>query len=132
MIIMLSFIYRIRNLKDARNCQVAGAAKPFQPPDELLEKLGAAVENNNDGFFKVLRIVKGGQVYYSKEYTRVVKRNSYTVLLTGELYASVLYYLWGRNCGKVFAVYHVIAVDAIKPFILKNAGYHIIRVQEER
>ena len=65
----------MKNLKEAKNCQIAGGAKKLtgvQP--ELMEKICREVEG--EAVAKVLRIVKNGQVFYSKEYTRMVKRNA--------------------------------------------------------
>ena len=65
----------MKNLKEAKNCQIAGGAKKVTGiPPELMEKI--CKEIKGEAITKVLRVVKNGQVFYSKEYTRMAKRNA--------------------------------------------------------
>lgn len=80
----VSFNGSITTLKEALDCQVAGAAKQFIPPVEFKDQLSAVLNVTdicNGELWKVLRILRKGKIYHSEEYTRVKKRNSYTVLL---------------------------------------------------
>ena len=51
------------------------------------------MEVNGANKVQVQQIVKNGQVFYSKEYTRMVERNGYVVL-----------YMWQGWRGQVFCV----------------------------
>ena len=63
----------------AENCFIAGGAKKLVGlPQELMEKIDMEVNVGNK--VKEQQIVKNGQVFYSKEYTRMVKWNGYVVL----------------------------------------------------
>ena len=63
----------------AENCLIAGGAKKLVGlAQELMEKIDMEVNVGNK--VKVQQTVKNGQVFYSKEYTRMVKWNSYVVL----------------------------------------------------
>ena len=70
----------MKNLKEAKNCQIAGGAKKRTGiAPELMEKIFKEVKGK--ALARVLHVVKKGQVFYSKEYTRMVKRNAHVVLL---------------------------------------------------
>ena len=62
---------------------------------ELMEKMCREVEGEAIG--KVLRIVKNRQVFYSKEYTRMVKRNAYAVLLLSGQVREIQFFVWDRH-----------------------------------
>ena len=63
----------------AENCLIAGGAKKLVGlPQEFMEKIDMEVNGGNK--VKEQQIVKNGQVFHSKEYTRMVKRNGYVVL----------------------------------------------------
>lgn len=87
---------------------------------------------NNTGLFKVLRVWKNGQIFYSQEYTRVKKRNSYTVLLAGGAFAKVQYFLWYKPTGEVMAVYYEVPINNASPFFLNDVGWHLVRIEKER
>ena len=128
-------LYSISTLKEATGCQVAGAAKPYILSAELQPMVSFALKNpsiNNAGLFKVLRIWKNGQVFYSQEYTRVKKRNSYTVLLAGGAFAKVQYFLWYKPTGEVMAVCYEVPINNDKPFFLDDVGWHLVRINKER
>ena len=127
--------YRISNSKEAAGCQVAGAAKPYILSAELQPMVSFALNNpsiNSTGLFKVLRIWKNGRVFYSQEYTRVKKRNGYTVLLAGGAFAKVQYFLWYKHTGEVMAVYHEVPIDNDKPFFLNDVGWNLVCIKKER
>ena len=64
--------FRVKNLKTAQGCQIAGGAKKLDGlSQDLFEKIN--IETTSQTKMKVLRIVKNGHVYFSKEYTRMVK-----------------------------------------------------------
>ena len=112
----------MKNLKEAKNCQIAGGAKKLtgvQP--ELMEKICREVEG--EAIAKVLRIVKNGQVFYSKEYTRMVKRNAHVVLLVSGQVGEIQLFVWDRQTGITLAVFREIQPDLEKPFFFSKAGH---------
>lgn len=114
---------------------MAGAAKQFIPPMEFKDQLSAVLNVTdicNGELWKVSRILRKGQIYHSEEYTRVKKRNSYTVLLLRGTFASIKYFLWHKPSGNVLAVYKEVPVDQQRPFLLDTVGSHLIRVKKER
>lgn len=132
---MVYIPYSVSTLKEATGCHVAGAAKPYVLSADLQPLVSFALKNlsiNNTGLFKVLRIWKNGQVFYSQEYTRVKKRNSHTVLLSGGTFAKVQYFLWYKPTGEVMAVYYEVPINNDKPFFLNDVGWHLVRINKER
>jgi len=121
----------VKNLKEAKNCQIAGGAKKLtgvQP--ELMEKICREVKG--EAIAKVLRIVKNGQVFYSKEYTRMVKRNAHVVLLVSGQVGEIQFFVWDRQTGITLAVFREIQPDLEKPFFFSKAGHHMLRMKQDR
>ena len=77
---------------------------------------------NNAGLFKVLRVWKNGQIFYS----------SYTVLLAEGAFAKVQYFLWYKPTGEVMAVYYEVPINNASPFFLNDVGWHLVRIEKER
>ena len=48
------------------------------------------------------RLQKNGQIFFCKEYTKVKKRNSYTVIYLSGKYGQILYFTW--HSGKAAAI----------------------------
>ena len=122
----------MKNLKEAKNCQIAGGAKKLtgvQP--ELMEKICREVEGEAN-LAKVLRIVKNGQVFYSKEYTRMVKRNAHVVLLVSGQVGEIQFFVWDRQTGITLAVFREIQPDLEKPFFFSKAGHHMLRMKQDK
>ena len=93
----------MKNLKDAKDCQVAGGAKkltglPVHLVNEVLCKCGP--DN-----FKVFRIVRNGQVFFSREYTRMIKRNASVVLLSNGIVGDINFFIWNKVSGRILVVY---------------------------
>lgn len=130
MIMLLFFFYSLKNLKDAKDCQIAGGAKklsglPAGLMDEVLRKCG----HNS---MKVSRIVRKGHVYFSKAYTRMVKRNACVVLFTNGMVGEVNFFIWDKSSGVTLAVYEEIEPDLDKPFFFDEAGCHVLRMKPQR
>ena len=81
---------------------------------------------------KVLRIVKSGKVFYSKEYTRMVKRNAHVVLFESGKVGEIEFFVWERQTGITLAVFSEIQPDLEKPFFFCEAGHHTLRMKQER
>ena len=81
---------------------------------------------------KVSRIVKKGQIYFSREYTRMVKRNACVVLLANGKVADIQFFAWNKESGVTLAVYKEIEPDLDKPFFFDNAGCHILQMKPQR
>ena len=123
--------FRVKNLKEAENCSIAGGAKKLEGlPQELVQKID--MEVNGGSKVKVLRIVKKGQVFYSKEYTRMVKRNAYAVLFACGKVGEIEYFVWDRQSGITLAVFREVHPDLENPFFFSEAGHHTLRMKQER
>ena len=85
-----------------------------------------------ENIFKVFRIVKKGHVYFSKEYTRMVKRNACVVLLSNGKVGEINYFIWDKQSGDTFFVFEEIQPDLEKPFFYENAGCHVLRMKPKR
>jgi len=56
--------FRVKNLKTAQGCQIAGGAKKLNGlSQDLLEKI--SIETTSETKMRVLHIVKNGHVYFS-------------------------------------------------------------------
>ena len=81
---------------------------------------------------KVLRIVKSGKVFYSKEYTRMVDSNAHVVLFQSGKVGEIELFVWDRQTGITVAVFSEIQPDLEKPFFFCEAGHHTLRMKQER
>ena len=95
-----------------------------------MEKIDKEVPGGNE--VKVLRIVKNGQVFYSKDYTRMVKRNAYVVLFACGKVGEVEYFVWDRQSAITLAVFREVQPDLQNPFFFSEAGHHTLRMKQER
>ena len=127
---MLLSLYSLKNLKEAKSCQIAGAAKKLSglPPQLMRVVLIECGQNTS----KVSRIVKKGHIYFSREYTRMVKRIACVVLLSNGKVADIQFFAWNKESGVTLAVYKEIEPDLDKPFFFDNAGCHILRMKSQR
>ena len=125
---LLHSCFRVKNLKEAENCSIAGGAKKLVGLPQELQKIDMEV----NGGSKVLRIVKKGQVFYSKEYTRMVKRNAYVVLFACGRVGEIEYFVWDRQSGITLAVFREVQPDLENPFFFGEAGHHTLRMKQER
>ena len=129
-IVLLMLFHRLKNLKDANDCQIAGAAK------KLSGLLGHLMQDVlwecGPHSCKVLRIVKKGHVFFSKEYTRMVKRNACVVLLTIGKVGEIKFFIWNKTSGKTLVAYEEIEPGLDKPFFFDGAGCHVLRMKSQR
>ena len=102
-VLSLLLHYRLKNLKEANACQIAGAAKKLSGlPAHVMEYI---MRECGPESFKVLRIVKQSQVFFSKEYTRMKKRNCCVVLLSDGKVGEIHFFIWNKKSGNTFAAY---------------------------
>ena len=120
----------LKNLKEANSCQIAGGAKKLDalPPDLAEEVAHECGEN----CLKVSRIVMKGHVYFSKEYTRMIKRNGFVVLLSNGKVAEIQFFIWSKGSGDTHLVYKEVKPDQRKPFFYNDVGCHVLRIQPQR
>lgn len=120
----------MKNLKEAKSCQIAGGAKKLTGLSPGL--IEAVINECGQNTWKVSRIVRKGQVYFSKEYTRMVRRNACVVLLSNGKVAEIHFFVWDKESGVTLVVYKEIEPDLDKPFFFDNAGCHILRMKPQR
>lgn len=96
----------------------------------MLEKINIEIPGQTK--MKVLRIVKNGHVYFSKEYTRMVKRNSSVALFENGKIGEIEFFVWDKDSGITLAVFREVYPDLSKPFFFQDAGHHILRMKQER
>ena len=75
------------------------------------------------------QILKNGQVFYFKEYTRMVVQNGYVVLFACGKVGEVECFVWDRQSGITLAVFREVQPDLRKPFFFSEAGHHILRMK---
>lgn len=120
----------MKNLKGAKDCQVAGGAKKLEGlPVHLVNEVLCKCGPDN---FKVLRIVRNGQVFFSREYTRMIKRNASVVLLSNGRVGDINFFIWNKVSGRILVVYKVIEPNLDNPFFFDDAGCHILRMKSQR
>lgn len=123
-------VYRLKNLKEAEDCQVAGGAKkPTGLPEHLMEEISLKIGPRS---FKISRIVKNGQVFFSNEYTRMVKRNASVVLLSNGRVGLINFFIWNKMSDKILVAYKEIEPNLEKPFFFDDAGCHVLRMKPQR
>ena len=129
-ILLLLLHYRLKNLKEANNCQIAGAAKKLSGlPAHVMAYI---MRECGPESCKVLRIVKQSQVFFSKEYTRMKKRNCCVVLLSNGKVGEIHFFIWNKKSGNTFAAYKEIEPDLNRPFFFDDAGCHVLRMKSQR
>lgn len=128
---MLSTKRQLRSLKKANDCQVAGGTKKVQ---NLQQPIGEAITRilGSDAVWMVNRIVVNGHVYFSKQYTRMVKRNACVVQFTDNTLGGIEFFVWEKKSGKVLAIFKEIEVDSNKLFFFNDVGLHAVRVKSDR
>ena len=120
----------LKNLKEAKDCQIAGGAKKLLAmPQHLTEEIVRVCGHDS---LKVSRIVRKGHVSFSKEYTRMVKRNACVVLLENGKVGEINFFIWNKNSGNTLVVYQEIEPDLERPFFFDDAGCHILRMKPQR
>ena len=120
----------LSNLKEANSCHIAGALKKCAQLEEVIVEQIASLMGVHYDFSrlrKALRIVKDGQIFFSEEYTRMKKRNGYTVKLADGTYGIVKYYLVDLPSSTVLVVHTQLETDGA--YFLQNAGHHLICIK---
>lgn len=87
----------------AQNCDVLGSLKLVRNtlPVDVIEALGV---ESCDHLRKVLRICVNGERFYSYEYSRMKKRNSYTVLYSINKIGQIQYFVFNLQSNLAYAV----------------------------
>ena len=124
---MLSF--SLKNLKEANHHQIAGGTKKLAGLHVPTSVADGVAQQCGENICKVFKIVMKGHVYFSKEYTRMVKRTSCVVLLSN---GKVVSMYMGQGIRRCFFVYEELEPDLEKPFFYENAGCHVLRMKPER
>ena len=70
--------------------------------------------------------------FFSKEYTRMKKRNCCVVLLSNGKVGEIHFFVWNKTSGNIFAAYKEIEPDLSKPFFFDDAGCHVLRMKSQR
>mgnify|MGYP006973398964 FL=1 len=103
---------------------IAGAAKKLSGlPEHVMEYI---IGECGPDSYKVLRIVKQCQVFFSKECTRMKKRNCCVVLLSNGKVGEIHFFIWNKTSQNTFAAYKEIGPDLSKPFFFDDAGCHVL------
>ena len=76
-------------------------------------------QQSGENICKVFRIVMKGHVYFSKEYTRMVKRNACVVLLSNGKIGEISYFIWDKESGDAFC-WMSCAANEIRKVIMGN------------
>jgi len=100
---------------------------------DLPDHLSEAVKNvvGEGEVVKAARIVVGKHIFFSKHYSRMMKRNPCVVQFQDDTIGEIESFAWNMASGKVVAIYKQLLIDNEKPFFFNNAGHHVIRVQNE-
>ena len=115
-------------MKRAQNCEVAGSAKPLSGINPaVLLKVNRLMQGNL--VKKVLRVVMNGEVYFSRQYSRMTRRNACTVLFASGEVGEIQFFVWEQVSGLVAAVFREIVHDEKRPFFFNDAGQHILRMK---
>lgn len=131
MLIFVLLWFRVKKLKAAQNCQIAGGAKKLTGlSQDVMDKIN--IEITGQAKMKVLHVLKNGHVFYSKEYTRMVKQNGYVALFENGKIGEIEFFVWDKDSGITLAVFREVNPDLVKPFFFQDAGHHLLRMKPER
>ena len=134
---MLSGERRLRNVKKAANCQIAGALRRWTADDDIYEQACLLIDLNciRRPIFQVAkRVIVNGHIIYSRLYEKMKKHCGYAVLIEhngGNFMAYVQYFLYESNSKTVFAVLKRIIVDLENPFLVSDKPRHLLRTAGE-
>ena len=129
---MLSF--SLKNLKEANHCQIASGTKKLTGLHAPPSVADGVAQQCGENICKVFKIVMKGHVYFSKEYTRMVKHNACVVLLSNGKVGEINDFtcIWDKESGDAFFVYEELEPDLEKPFFYENARCHVLQMNPER
>ena len=134
---MLSGERRLRNVKTASNCQIAGALRKWQVKNDIYEQASTLLDLlciARPDFQEAKRVIVNGHVIYSRMYEKMKKHCGYTVLIehNGENFlAFVQYFLYESHSTTVFAVVKRIILDFANPFLVSEKPRHLLRIAGE-
>lgn len=111
---------QVQAKKETSNCKIAGSMKLFDVSDDLKLKIQELLSVAQLGkLYKILRIIKNDQIFFSADYSRVEKRVSHVVFLQDvemEM-ASVQYYVYHEDTDQCLAVLKEIIQDGDDPLV---------------
>lgn len=134
---MLSGERSLRNVKDAANCQVAGALRKWAVNNDIYKQASLLLPSSYTDrpvFLEAKRVIVNGHVIYSRIYKRMRKHCGFAVLVEhngGNYMAFVEYFLFESNVKTVFAVIKPIILDFENPFLVCDKPKHLLRVAGE-
>ena len=134
---MLSGERRLRNVKTASNCQIAGALRKWPVKNDIYEQASLLLDllcTARPDFQEAKRVIVNGHVIYSRIYEKMKKHCGYAVLIEHDkekFRAFVQYFLYESNSKTVFAVVKRIILDFANPFLVSEKPRHLLRIAGE-
>lgn len=134
---MLSGERRLRNVKTASNCQIAGALRKWPVKNDVYEQASLLLDlhcTTRPDFQEAKRVIVNGHVIYSRIYEKMKKHCGYAVLIEHNeenFMAFVQYFLYESNSRTVFAVVKRIILDFANPFLVSDKPHHLLRIAGE-
>lgn len=134
---MLSGERRLRNVKTASNCQIAGALRKWPVKTDIYEQASLLLDllcTTRPDFQEAKRVIVNGHVIYSRIYEKMKKHCGYAVLIEHNeenFMAFVQYFLYESNSRTVFAVVKRIILDFANPFLASEKPHHLLRIAGE-
>ena len=124
---------KIKVTADAQNCKIAGARLPHVPTSEMADKMKTLLHLSDVDLGKVsrvLRVILKDTVFFSKDYTRMVKRLSYVAMVQSANaceFVEIQHFLLHHNSNTVVAVVKHIPISPEKPRVHPFVS-HIVHV----
>lgn len=107
---------QVKVKKETRNCKIAGGMQIYNVDDVMKHKLKELLSVQELGtLFKVLRIIRNEQIYFSSQYTRMEKRISNIVSIHSHpemTMASIQFFLYHEDSESCLAVVKKITENA--------------------
>ena len=118
----------------AENCKIAGALELFQPDDDLEEKLKLHFSTRDLGnVFKVKRVFKNDEIFFSAQYMRMEKRICYIVSLhpdAGLTMGSIQFFVHHGNSNTCAAIVKPISTNNASR-LLHNTVSHLVNIEAD-
>ena len=106
---------QVKIKKDTKDCKIAGGMEPYRVDDHMEQKMKELLSVQELGAtFKVLRIIKNDQIFFSFQYTRMEKRISHIVAIHSHpdiSLASIQFFLYIEDSDSCIAVVKKITED---------------------
>lgn len=134
---MLSAERRLRNVKTASNCQMAGALRKWPVKNDIYEQASLLLDllcATRPDFQEAKRVIVNGHVIYSRIYEKMKNHCGYAVLIEHNeenFMVFVQYFLYESNSRTVFAVVKWIILDFANPFLASEKPRHLLRISGE-